>query len=81
MEGPLRLILSRCARDGTGKGKSVGRLAMALAAFAVLGVLTWSTLTDPTLRVVTLTILALFAAKTWLHRKEMMHPDKTDDTD
>jgi len=54
---------------------------MALAAFVVLGVLTWSTLTDPTLRVVTLAILALFAAKTWLHRKEVMHPHKTNDAD
>jgi len=59
----------------------VGRLAMALAAFVVLGVLTWSTLTDPTLRVVTLAILALFAAKTWLHRKEVMHPNKTNDAE
>ena len=59
----------------------MGRLAMALAAFLVLGVLTWSTLTEPTLRVVTLAILVLFAAKTWLHRKEVMHPDKTNDAD
>jgi uncharacterized membrane protein YfcA len=56
--------------------KRLGRLAIALAAFAVLGVLTWSTLTDQTLRVVTLAILALFAAKTWLHRRERMHPGR-----
>ena len=54
----------------------MGRLALAFAAFVVLGVLTWTTLTDQTLRVVTLAILALFAAKTWLHRKERMHPGR-----
>jgi hypothetical protein len=51
----------------------VNRLAIAFAAYFLLGVLAWSTLGDGRVRMVTLAILALFAVKTLLHRKDVMH--------
>jgi len=51
------------------------RLTAALIAYAVLGVLTWLTITDMKLRAGTLVILALFAVKSWTRRKDVMHPD------
>jgi hypothetical protein len=48
----------------------VNRLAMALAAYVVIGVLVWSTISDSRIRLVTLAILGVFALKTWLHRKD-----------
>jgi hypothetical protein len=51
---------------------------MALAAYLVVGVLAWTTLTDEKLRLVTLLILALFAVKTIVRRRDVMHPDAED---
>ena len=53
----------------------MSRLAMALIAYLVLGVLAFTTLTDPRLRTLTLLILGLFAFKSWVRRKDVMHPD------
>jgi len=53
----------------------LNRLALALAAFVILGGLTWTTINDEKLRLATLLILALFAVKTILRRKDVMHPD------
>jgi hypothetical protein len=53
----------------------VNRLAAALVAYVVLGVLTWVTISDSRIRGVTLAILAMFAVKSWLRRKDVMHPD------
>jgi hypothetical protein len=53
----------------------MNRLAMALAAYVVLAVLAWTTLADEKLRLVTLLILALFAVKTIVRRRDVMHPD------
>jgi hypothetical protein len=53
----------------------VNRLLLALAAYAVLGVLAWTTLTDHRIRLATLAILGLFAVKTWIRRKDVMHRD------
>ena len=58
------------------KGQS--RLKLALAAYAVLGLLTWKTITDEKLRLATFLILALFAVKSILRRKDMMHSDSDD---
>ncbi len=55
-------------------GIRVNRLAIALAAYAVLVVLTWSTIPDEKIRLVTLGILALFAVKTVVRRKDVMRP-------
>ena len=52
----------------------MNRLAVALIAFAVLGVLAWTTISDSRIRAGTLVILALFAMKSWLRRKDAMRP-------
>jgi hypothetical protein len=57
----------------------VNRLAGALVAYTVLGILAWLTLSDPRVRAVTLALLALFAVKSWLRRKDVMHPDSQSD--
>jgi hypothetical protein len=46
-----------------------------MIAYAVLGVLAWTTITDTKLRAGTLVILGLFAFKSWVRRKDVMHPD------
>jgi hypothetical protein len=57
----------------------VNRLTGALIAYIVLGVLTWTTISDSRIRAITLAILAMFAVKSWLRRKEVMHPDSESD--
>ena len=42
----------------------------------VLGALAWATLTDPRIRAGTLVILALFAVKSVLRRKDVLHADE-----
>ncbi len=59
----------------------MNRLTAALIAYAVLGVLTYLTITDHTIRAVTFAILALFAVKSVLRRKDVMHPDKSRDAE
>ena len=53
----------------------MNRLAVTMIAYAVLGILTWTTITDAKLRAGTLVILGLFAFKSWVRRKDVMHPD------
>jgi hypothetical protein len=53
----------------------VNRLLFAEVSYLVLGLLSWKTLGDLRIRLVTLVILARFALKTWVHRKHFMHPD------
>ncbi len=57
----------------------MNRLAMALVAYLVLGVLAFVTLSDQRIRLLTLIILALFAFKSWVRRKNVMHPDSESD--
>jgi len=59
----------------------VNRLAVALIAYAILGVLSWLTITDARVRAVPLAILVLFAVKSWLRRNDVMHPDKSSDAE
>jgi hypothetical protein len=47
-----------------------------LICYAVLGALAWTTLTDPRLRAGTLVILALFAVKSVLRRRDVLHVDE-----
>jgi hypothetical protein len=49
------------------------RLFLALAAYVVIAALAWTTLPDTRIRLVTLAILAMFAFRTWVRRKEVMH--------
>ena len=60
---------------------NVNRLAVALIAYVVLGVLTWTTISDTRIRAGTLVILGLFAFKSWVRRSDVMHPDKHGDTE
>ena len=55
------------------------RLLLALAAYGALAALAFKTLPDPRVRGVTLVILAMFAVKTWVRRKDVMHPDSGSD--
>jgi hypothetical protein len=57
----------------------VNRLLLGFVAYAVLGVLSWTTISDQRIRLVTLAILAMFAVKTWVRRKDFMHPGKGGD--
>jgi len=57
----------------------VNRFLLAMAAYVVLAVLTWSTITDEKIRLATLAVLALFAVKTVVRRKDVMHPDGSSD--
>jgi hypothetical protein len=52
-----------------------------LIAYAILGVLSWLTITDARVRAVPLAILVLFAVKSWLRRNDVMHPDKSSDAE
>ncbi|HXY03758.1 MAG TPA: hypothetical protein VEI49_09280 [Terriglobales bacterium] len=51
----------------------VNRLLFGMLAYIVLGLLSWTTLNDLRIRIVTLAILAMFAVKTWVRRKDFMH--------
>ena len=51
------------------------RLALALLAYAAIAVLAVKTLDNPRIRAVTLLILAMFAVKTWVRRKDVLHPN------
>jgi hypothetical protein len=59
----------------------VNRLAAALIAYAVLAVLTLLTISDSRIRGVTLAILALFAVKSWLRRKDVPGTESESDTE
>ena len=53
----------------------VNRLVLALAAYLGLAALTWTTISDAKLRLATLAVLALFAVKTIVRRRDVMHTD------
>jgi len=59
----------------------MNRLTAALIAYAVLGVLSWFTISDLRIRAVPLGILALFAVKSVLRRHDVMHRDSEPDAD
>jgi hypothetical protein len=54
---------------------------MALIAYAVLGALAFATLSDPRIRLLTLLVLAMFAFKSWVRRKDVLHPDGDGDSE
>jgi hypothetical protein len=57
----------------------MNRLAAALIAYAVLGVLSWLTISDTRIRAVPLGILVLFAVKSILRRNETMEAEQCED--
>ena len=50
----------------------MNRLILALAAYVALGILSWATLSDSRVRMMTLLILGLFAFKTVIRRKDVL---------
>jgi hypothetical protein len=60
---------------------NMSRLAMALIAYSVLGALAFVTLSDFRIRSLTLLILAMFAFKSWVRRKDVLHPDREGESD
>jgi len=58
----------------------VNRLIAALIAYAGLGALTLLTISDSRIRGVTLAILALFAVKSVLRRRDVLHSDGESDS-
>ena len=56
----------------------MNRLYAGLAAFVVLGVLAWITISDPRIRLATLAILVMFAVKTWVRRQDLPHPGQVE---
>ena len=60
----------------------VNRFLLAMTAYIVLAVLSWNTITDEKLRLATTAVLALFAVKTVVRRKDVLHSDsKADGTE
>jgi membrane protein implicated in regulation of membrane protease activity len=49
------------------------RLWVALGAFGVLMVLTWTTIDDQKFRLAALAILAMFAVRTWSRHRKLQH--------
>jgi hypothetical protein len=56
------------------------RLILALLTYAAIAVLAIKTLDDPRVRGVTLLILAMFAVKTWVRRKDVVHREDDAET-
>ncbi len=46
-----------------------------MGAFVALGILAWNTLSDERIRLATLAVLAIFALRTWMHRKDAARPN------
>jgi hypothetical protein len=61
--------------------KNMNRLAIALISYLVLGALAYATLSDPRIRAGTLLILGLFAFKSWMRRKDVLHPDSDSESE
>ncbi len=58
----------------------MNRLVVALAAYVALAVLTWTTISDQRVRLVTIAILAMFAVKTWVRRNDVMRSNGESET-
>jgi PDZ domain-containing secreted protein len=59
----------------------LNRLLLALTAYVALGVLSWTTIADQRIRLGTLAILGMFAFKTYIRRKEAIHPEGETDAE
>ena len=59
----------------------ISRFTMAMVAYVAIAVLAWNTLADEKLRLATFAVLALFAVKTVIRRKDVVHPDAKADSE
>jgi hypothetical protein len=57
----------------------VNRFWIALAAYALLALLAWQTLSDEKIRLVTLVVLASFALRTLAHRRDARNSEEGSD--
>ena len=49
------------------------RFSVAMGAFALLVILTWTTIDDQKFRLAAMAILAMFAIRTWSHHRKLQH--------
>jgi len=49
------------------------RFSVAMGAFALLMILTWTTVDDQKFRLAAMAILAMFAIRTWSHHRRLQH--------
>jgi hypothetical protein len=49
------------------------RFAVAMGAFALLMILTWTTIDDQKFRLGAMAIVALFAVRTWTHHRKLQN--------
>jgi hypothetical protein len=59
----------------------MSRFGMALVAYLVLGALAFATLSDFRIRALTLLILGMFAFKSWIRRKDVLHSEGDGDSE
>jgi hypothetical protein len=59
----------------------MNKFLVAMGAYAVLGALAWTTLSDPKFRVASLAILAMFALRTWSWNKKLEQERREDADD
>ena len=52
------------------------RVAVAMGVFALLMILTWTTIDDQKFRLAAMAILALFAVRTWTHHRRLQHEEE-----
>ena len=49
------------------------RFSVAMGAFALLMILTWTTIDDQKFRLAAMAILAMFAVRTWSHHRKLQN--------
>ena len=57
------------------------KLVVAIAIYAVLAVLAWTTLSDPKFKYATVAVLAMFALRTWSWSKKQEREDRDEGRD
>ena len=57
------------------------RLWLALGAFALLMILTWTTIDDQKFRLAAIAILAMFAVRTWSHHRKLRQEEQEGEQD
>ena len=57
------------------------KLVVAIAIYAVLAVLAWTTLSDPKFKYATVAVLAMFALRTWSWSRKQEREDRDESRD
>ena len=57
------------------------RFAVAMGAFALLMILTWTTIEDQKFRLGAMAIVALFAVRTWSHQRKLQQEEERERED